>query len=88
MPPKILKEANLVAFYSRPYPGSGGAFKPPKYCTALEKEAPKNCFKSAAAAAIDAAGKIAENQRIYREAESSPLDSPVASAPRPQHCRL
>ena len=41
-------QANLdaFAFYSRPHPGPGGAFKPPQYCTAAENAAPKNCRPS------------------------------------------
>ncbi len=87
-----MKEADLVAFFSRPYPGPGGAFKPPKYCTAAEKMPPKNCRKGAAVVsavldhspssvpAFNVADKIAENQRMFREAISFSLDSPVASA--------
>ena len=93
--PKILTEAELVAFYSRPFLGPGGAFKPLKYLT-KEEQLPrrKNRRNSAAAVldpspnlpasslpsvteapAINVAATIAENQRMYREA-----DSPVASA--------
>ena len=45
---EALQADNLdaFAFYSRPYPGPGGAFKPPQYCTAAENAAPKNCRPS------------------------------------------
>jgi hypothetical protein len=89
MPPKTMSEAELVAFYSRPYSGPGGAFKPSQYYAAAEKMAPKNCTNlsaslpqsvAAAAPVINAADRMAENQRMYREATSFSLDSPVASA--------
>ena len=45
-PSFLVTEADLVAFYSRPYPGPGGAFKPLQYCTAAENAAPKKCRHS------------------------------------------
>jgi hypothetical protein len=41
-----VSEAELVPFYSRPFPGPRGAFKPPQYCTAAENAAPKRCRPS------------------------------------------
>ncbi len=56
MPPKTLTQAELVAFFGRPFPGPGGAFKPLKYLSkneskkiAVAEMKRKNCRHSAAA---------------------------------------